>query len=45
MPLHNFILISVTIPVIAVGLLLWAKLRRLIVLLEEIRGSNRLPSA
>lgn len=42
---NNYILISVTIPIIAVGLLLWAKLRRMIVLLEELVSKHRLPSA
>ena len=38
---QNLILISVTIPVIATGLLIWAKLRRMIILLEEIRNASR----
>ncbi len=41
MTTYNFVLISVTIPIIATGLLVWAKLRKMILLLEEIKSSCR----
>jgi hypothetical protein len=37
---HEFILVYVTVPMIAMGLLLWAKLRRLIILLEGMKDAK-----
>ncbi len=36
----NNVLIAVTIPLIATGLLLWAKLRRIIVILEDMKAAK-----
>ncbi|MBI4870342.1 MAG: hypothetical protein HY814_02110 [Candidatus Riflebacteria bacterium] len=40
---HDFILVYVTVPMIAMGLLLWAKLRRLILLLEGLKDAKSAP--
>lgn len=42
---HDFILVYVTVPMIAMGLLLWAKLRRLIILIEAMRDAKPAPKA
>lgn len=41
----DFVLAYVTVPMIATGLLLWAKLRRIVIILETKHAEQRPPAS